>query len=136
MDQDYETGLATSADIEAILNLQDRNLPHRGGTLSARFPKEWFAAAIAAMPVIVARHAGRVVGYLVSSPIEANADVAIVRVMLRAYRGASDAYVYGPICVEEAERGRGIAGRMFARLRMLLPDARAFCSSGAITTHR
>jgi predicted GNAT family acetyltransferase len=41
--------------------------------------------------------------------------------MLRAYRGTSDAYVYGPICVDEAERGRGLAGAMFAALRARLP---------------
>jgi L-amino acid N-acyltransferase YncA len=62
-----------------------------------------------------------VVGYLVSSPIAAHTDVSVVQAMLSAYRGAPDAYVYGPICVEEAERGRGLAGTMFAQLRMRLP---------------
>ena len=73
------------------------------------------------MPVVVARHEGRVVGYLVSSPLSANADVPIVQAMLAAYRGAPNAYVYGPICVEETKRGRGLAGAMFAALRAQLP---------------
>jgi GNAT superfamily N-acetyltransferase len=34
---------------------------------------------------------------------------------------ASDAYVYGPICVEETERGQGVAATMFAALRARLP---------------
>ncbi len=73
------------------------------------------------MPVIVARRAGQVVGYLVSSPLEAYAEVPVVQAMLQAYRGASDAYVYGPICIEETERGRGMAAAMFAALRARLP---------------
>jgi L-amino acid N-acyltransferase YncA len=73
------------------------------------------------MPVIVARQAGRVVGYLVSSPLEANAEVPVVQAMLQAYRGVPDAYVYGPICVEKTERGRGVAGAMFKALRARLP---------------
>ena len=73
------------------------------------------------MPVVVARREGRVVGYLVSSPLSANAGVPVVRAMLAAYRGAPGAYVYRPICVEEGERGRGLAGAMFAALRARLP---------------
>jgi predicted GNAT family acetyltransferase len=41
--------------------------------------------------------------------------------MLAAYGGAPSAYVYGPICVEGAERGRGRAGAMLAELRARLP---------------
>jgi L-amino acid N-acyltransferase YncA len=118
---DYEITLATADDIDGILDLQERNLPQRGGTLSARFPHAWFATAIAALPVLVARRDGRLVGYLVSSPLTAHADVPVVQAMLRAYRGTSDAYVYGPICVDETERGRGLAGAMFAALRARLP---------------
>ena len=36
MVEEYEIGLATTADIDAVLNLQERNLPHQGGTLSIR----------------------------------------------------------------------------------------------------
>jgi L-amino acid N-acyltransferase YncA len=120
MDKDYEIDLARKDDIDAVLDLQERNLAHRGGTLSARFSQAWFETAIAAMPVIVARRAGQVVGYLVSSPLAAYAEVPVVQAMLQAYRGASDAYVYGPICIEETERGRGVAAAMFAALRARL----------------
>jgi L-amino acid N-acyltransferase YncA len=41
--------------------------------------------------------------------------------MLKAYRGSTDAYVYGPICVDASARGFGIAGKMFEELRTLLP---------------
>jgi predicted GNAT superfamily acetyltransferase len=50
-----------------------------------------------------------------------NADVPIIRAMLAAYPGATDAYVYGPICVSAEERGKGLAQAMFAELQRLLP---------------
>ncbi|HET6222889.1 MAG TPA: GNAT family N-acetyltransferase [Dongiaceae bacterium] len=112
---------ATAADIDGILDLQARNQPARGGTLSHSFPRASVAAMIAAMPVIVARREGRVVGYLMSAPLSATAEVPILQAMLTAYRGTADAYVYGPICVAAAERGHGLAGAMFAALRQRLP---------------
>ena len=70
-------------------------------------PREWLEAAVADMPVIVARRNGRVVGHLISASREACAGVPMAEAMLRAYPGAApDAYVYGPICVAEEARGR------------------------------
>ncbi|BBD69634.1 GCN5-related N-acetyltransferase [Nostoc commune NIES-4072] len=37
--------------------------------------------------------------------------------MLQAYAGTKDAYLYGPICVDETMRGQGIAGKMFSKLK-------------------
>ena len=114
-------GRASMADMPGILDLQARNLPERGGLLSVVFPQAWFEGAIAAMPVIVAKRGGQVLGYLVSAPFSALAQVPIVQAMLRAYPGSAGGYLYGPICVAEAERGRGIALAMFSALRQLLP---------------
>jgi len=50
-----------------------------------------------------------------------NDDVPIIRAMLDAYPGTADAYVYGPICVKEEERGKGLAQAMFTELRRLEP---------------
>ena len=119
--QGCEIRLAEPDDVPGMLDLQERNLPHRGGTLSVRFSHAWFEEAIAAMPVIVARRDEKVVGYLVSSSLAANAGVPIVQAMLQAYRGGLRAYIYGPICVEETERGRGIAAAMFESLKARLP---------------
>ena len=119
---EYEVVRATAADIDGILDLQERNQPERGGTLSARLPREWLEAAVSDMPVIVARKEGRVVGYLISASRQAYAGVPVVAAMLRAYPGAApDAYVYGPVCVAEEARGRGLAAAMFAALRARLP---------------
>jgi GNAT superfamily N-acetyltransferase len=73
------------------------------------------------MPVIVARKDGRVIGYLMSSPLAAMQRVPIIDAMLRAYKVSAGAYLYGPICVAQAERGRGLAGRLFAALCEELP---------------
>ncbi len=62
------------------------------------------------------------VGYLISASREAYAGVPVVEAMLRSYPGASpDACVYGPVCVAEEARGRGLAAAMFAALRARLP---------------
>jgi len=113
---------ATPEDIDGILDLQGRNQPERGSTLSARLPREWLEAAVADMPVILAKKERRVVGYLISASRERYGGVPVVEAMLRSYPGASpDAYVYGPVCVDEEALGRGLAAAMFAALRARLP---------------
>ncbi|HET7468803.1 MAG TPA: GNAT family N-acetyltransferase [Gemmatimonadales bacterium] len=112
-------GPATDADLDGILELQAANQLERGGMLSAELPRAQVAAMIRARPLIVARRGGRVVAFLMNSTREMSAGVPIVRAMLDAYPGSADAYVYGPICVKEDERGRGLAPAMFAELRRL-----------------
>ena len=118
---DYEISLAAREDIAGILDLQDANLRERGGTLSVRFPREWFEAALDDMPVLAARKGDRVVGYLVSSSPAAQAHVPIIQAMLRAYPGAPDAYLYGPICIAESERGQDLAAALMSALAARLP---------------
>jgi L-amino acid N-acyltransferase YncA len=123
---DCEITLATLDDIPGILDLQGRNMRSSGGALSVPFSRAWFEAAINDMPIIVARSEGRVVGYVVSTPLTAQAHDPIVQAMLRAYPGSPGAYNYGPICVAESERGRGLAGAMFQSLRLRLPAREGF----------
>jgi L-amino acid N-acyltransferase YncA len=122
----YEITVATADDIPGILDLQEHNLRSNGGALSVPFSGEWFEAAITDMPIIVAHSEGRVVGYLVSTPLVAQAHNSIIQAMLRAYPGSPGAYNYGPICVSESERGRGLAGAMFQALRTRLPAREGF----------
>lgn len=44
-----------------------------------------------------------------------NADIPLVQAMFAAYQASPDAYIYGPICVGEDERGKGLAQSMFAK---------------------
>ena len=113
---DYAIGLATRDDVTGILDLQERNLRGVGGALSVRFSRDWFEAAISDMPIIVARSDEQVVGYVVSTPLTAQAHDPIIQAMLRAHPGSSTSYNYGPICVAEDHRGRGLAVAMFEAL--------------------
>ena len=116
--------LATPDDVGGILDLQECNLSENGGSLSVPFSRDWFEAAADDGQVIVARSNGRVAGYLVFCS-EAQAHVPIVQAMLKAYPGGPGAYNYGPVCVAESERGRGLAAAMFAELRVRLPHREA-----------
>jgi predicted N-acetyltransferase YhbS len=118
----YDIGLATPDDIPGILALQERNLPDRGGSLSVRLPADWFKRTIAEMPLIVARRGDKVVGYMVTTTLAAKAHVPIEQAMLRDFPAPPNCYSYGPVCVAESERGKGLAGAMFKRLRAELPD--------------
>jgi L-amino acid N-acyltransferase YncA len=121
-DTKREVSLATPDDVSGILDLQERNLANRGGSLSVPFSRDWFETAVADVQVIVARSNGRVAGYLVFCSFAAQAHVPLVQAMLQVYPGTPDAYNYGPICVAESERGRGLAAAMFAALRAQLPE--------------
>ena len=112
---------ATEIDLDGIMELQTANQPERGGTLSASLPRSRISKMMRAMPLIVARCSGRITGFLMTSTREMNADVPIIRAMLAAYPGATDSYVYGPVCVSAEERGKGLAQAMFAELQRLLP---------------
>jgi predicted GNAT superfamily acetyltransferase len=121
-----EIGLATKADIAGILELQDANQLDRGGLLSVGFPRQWFEARLSDTPVIVARRDGRIVAYLISSSIEAQASAPIVQAMLKAYPHSPSAYIYGPVCVADEERGHGLASALFADLLARVPDRECF----------
>jgi hypothetical protein len=122
---DYDISLAGLDDIPDILALQEANLPDNGGTLSVRLTADWFADAILEKSVVVGRHESKVVGYVVGSSLGANAHVSIIQAMLRAFPPAPGCYLYGPICVAETERGKGLASAMFGQLRARLSGRQA-----------
>lgn len=41
----------------------------------------------------------------------------MVQAMLRAFPAPPDCYLYGPVCVAEAERGKGLAAALFKELQ-------------------
>ena len=112
---DYDISLATPNDIPGILALQEANLPDSGGTLSVRLTPNWFQDAVLEKSVIVGRRESKVVGYVVGS-----AHVTIIQTMSRTFLPEPGCYLYGPICVAETERGKGLASAMFAELRKCL----------------
>jgi Acetyltransferase (GNAT) family len=118
---DYEISLAAPEDIPGIITLQDPNVIDRGGGLSVRQTADWFKRSMLEMPIIVGRRDGRVVGYVLSTSLAAKSHVAIVQAMLRSFPAPPDCYLYGPVCVADTERGKGLAGLMFEELRARLP---------------
>src|SRR5689334_179794 len=116
-----EIGAATEHDIDGVLALQEANQPERGGALSDHLARTLIEAMLADLPLMVARRGSTIVGYLLAASKPTVIDVPVVRALLAAYGGKPDAYVYGPIVVAEAERGRGLAQRLFESLRRHLP---------------
>jgi predicted GNAT superfamily acetyltransferase len=117
-----EIAVAHECDLDGILELQAANQISTGGMLSASFSRSRLQRIMKDMPLLVARRDRTVVGFLVSATADAMADVPIVRATLDAYpTRAADAYVYGPICIDAQERGRGLARLLFEELKRLRP---------------
>lgn len=112
---------ANRADVTGIVELAQANDPEHGGMLLGRLETEAVSKTISQMPSIVARKENTVVGFLLTWP-KATVQIPIITTMLQVYPGNKDAYLYGPICVEETMRGQGIAAAMFAKLKSLLPQ--------------
>ena len=118
---DYEISIATTDDVQGMLALQEVNLPDKGGSLSVRLTVNWFNDAILEKSAVVCRYDGKVVGYLMGTSLAANAHIPIIQAMLCAFPPPPDCYLYGPICVAESERGKGLARALFEELRARLP---------------
>ena len=131
----YETGLAATDDIPAILAMQDVNLHENGGGLSVRQTADWFRRTMSEMPIVVARRDGVVVGYALATSIAAKSHVGIVQTMLRAFPAPPNCYLYGPVCVAESERGSGLAAMMYQEMLNVCPGVRR-CHSYVPTTSR
>ena len=115
----YLVSTAQAADVDAITALLQANSPSRGGSLTGEFPRDKVAAmADGASPILVARRAahGPVVGVLFSA-VPATARAPEVLAMVAAYAGAKDAYVYGPVCIADSERGQGLLALLYSAMR-------------------
>lgn len=117
MMNEYNISLATPDDVPGIVALQEPNLPANGGSLSVRQPTDWFTKAILEKSVVVARCDGKVVGYVLGTSLAAKAHIPIVQAMLRTYPAPAECYLYGPVCVAESERGKGLANALFEVLQ-------------------
>ena len=117
----YLVSTAKTADIDAITALLQANSPSQGGSLTGEFSLEKVATmADGVSPVIVARRVADVpvVGVLFSAA-PATVQAPVVLAMLAAYAGSDNAYayVYGPVCIADSERGQGLLALLYAALR-------------------
>ena len=113
--------LATVDDVDDILALIQANDTTRGGAITGHFDRATIVAFLHDMPVVVARRGTRLAGVLVSSSIEAIGHIPVIAAMLDTWRGGADAYIYGPICIAAADRGQGLAEKLFGYLKAVLP---------------
>lgn len=110
---------AFEGDLDGIVILQKANQLAQGGSLAAEFTREQIAEMMADMPQIVACRNNEIVGFLMttSQVVNQRRPIEIVEKTLDAYRFADgDAYIYGPVCVSDSERGQGLAQLMYDQL--------------------
>lgn len=114
----YEITLASTNELAGIVALLQANSASQGGTLTGEFSHEVVARMVAnGAPVVVAKCDGQVVGVLFSSAKNNPAAPPTVQAMLAAWPGKPDAYVYGPVCIAESERGRNLLSTLYSALQ-------------------
>ena len=129
-----ETRPATIEDAERISALLTANASDRGGALygdwSIGVVTKWITDGAL---IIVAIDGPKLVGALFTSE-KGQASAPPVVAMLKAWPGSADAYVYGPVCIDQAARGQGVLEAMYARLVAWLPDREAILFINASNT--
>jgi L-amino acid N-acyltransferase YncA len=129
-----ETRPATIADAEPISALLTANAPGRGGTLHGEWPigvvTKWIESGAL---VVVAMDGPKLAGVLFTSE-KAEASAPPVVATLKAWPGSAGAYVYGPVCVDQAARGRGVLEAMYAYAVAHLPGREAILFINASNT--
>lgn len=122
--ENIEIKVAKATDLEGILKLQFDNQKSQGGALSGELSLGQLKEMMQDMPQIVAIVNGQIVGFLLttSAAVHKKRSVPILDAMLAAYAGHSDSYIYGPVCVSTAQRGKGLAQLMFKELLDQEPD--------------
>ena len=149
---------AADGDWPGILALQEANLfenldaeARQGGFLSARFGAADFARMDNEAAVVVAEDAGRIVGYACSATLASSQTVPILAAMIATFPritflgevlADSRVAIYGPVCVEQAARGRGafrgLIGKLKAELAGRFEVATAFIAKSnqrSLTAH-
>jgi len=119
MDENIKLKVATTADIAGIIKLQSENQTSQGGTLSGELNHSQIVEMMKDMPQIVAYLNNEIIGFILttSQAVHSNRDVPIVNAMFASYSGINtDSYIYGPVCVNEKQRGKGVAQQMFKEL--------------------
>ncbi len=116
---------ATPEDTESISALLMANAAERGGTLYG----DWSLRAVSGcfadgQLIIVAMNGVELAGVLFTSE-KARAKAPPVIAMLKAWPGRVDAYVYGPVCIDRAARGRGVLQALYADLVARRPGREA-----------
>ena len=66
--------------------------------------------------------------------LKRQASALPVVAMLKAWPGSADAYVYGPVCIDQAARGQGVREARYAHVVARLPEREAILFINASNT--
>lgn len=108
-----ETRRASADDAGAVGGLLAANSPDRGGSLTGEWSPVIVARWIARGGTVILAHDGPVLLGALLADEKAHASAPVVRRMIETYSGADDAYVYGPVCIAEEGRGKGVLDALY-----------------------
>jgi GNAT superfamily N-acetyltransferase len=116
-----EVRQANIGDAVSVSSLLMANSSERGGMLYGDWGTgvvtEWITSGAL---IAIAIDGPKLMGVLFTSE-KAQASAPPVVAMLRAWPGTAGAYVYGPICIDEAARGQGVLQKLFEYVARRLP---------------
>jgi hypothetical protein len=120
-----QTRPATIEDAQRISALLTANGSDQGGAIYG----DWSLGVVAnyitnGALVIVAMDGAKLAGVLFTLE-KAQASAPPVVAMLAAWPGGADAYVYGPVCIDQAARGRRLLEALYADLVTRRPGREA-----------
>jgi ribosomal protein S18 acetylase RimI-like enzyme len=115
----------TLDDAEQISALLMANGADRGGELYG----DWSVGVVkdtitSGQLILVAVEGAHLLGVLFTSEM-AHASSPPVLAMLKAWPGSADAFVYGPVCIDQAARGKGVLEALYAELTRRRPNREA-----------
>jgi L-amino acid N-acyltransferase YncA len=124
---------ATEADYPGMAALQEANLfdnlspeARKDGFLMARFNAAQFAQMNRDAAIVVAVDNGRIAGYACCATIEFSCQFPLLATMIGTFGRTgflgtplvdSRACIYGPVCVERAERGKGVLRKVIGKVK-------------------
>jgi ribosomal protein S18 acetylase RimI-like enzyme len=121
-----KTRLAEASDAVSISDLLMANTGDQGGMLLGQWPPDGIQTRISSGQAIViaTEEEGGLLGALLTSE-KGFADGPPVQAMLKAWPGSPDAYVYGPVCIRQEARGRGVLKALYEKLQATFPGREA-----------
>src|SRR5262245_60552834 len=112
--------LADLSDAKRISALLMANTADRGGKLLGNWPVDVVEDRIVRGQsiVIATGEENELLGALLTQEKGFGAAPPL-GAMLAAWPGQADAYIYGPVCIAQEARGRGVLGALYAKLQTL-----------------
>ena len=115
----------TPQDIAAVAALLQANESGEG-SLTGKFPDEKVRGMLVQpSPVVSAWDGDQLLGVLFTMEATAAASVPVLAAMRKAWPGSPSDYLYGPVCVAEKARGKGLLRQLHDRIRAHLPGRAA-----------